>query len=67
MCDTSVLDSFINMPICEVTIQINQPTTCNNFSSLLLEVYVQIHHVLGVLTPRSSTTAVASSGFTIAA
>src|SRR5215475_4164021 len=25
------------------TIQINQPTRCNNFSSLLLEVYVQLN------------------------
>jgi hypothetical protein len=25
------------------TIQINQPTRCNNFSSLLLDVYVQLN------------------------
>jgi hypothetical protein len=47
------------------TIKINQPTRCNNFSSLLLEA----QHVSGVLKPiiRSSTTAVAASGFIIGA
>jgi len=25
------------------TIQLNQPTRCNNFSSLLLDVYVQLN------------------------
>jgi hypothetical protein len=51
------------------TFQINQPTRCNNFSSLLLDVYAQLKHVSGVLTPIiiSSTTAVAASGFTVGA
>jgi len=50
-------------------IQINQPTRCNNFSNLLLDVYVQLNMFRGVLTPiiRSSTTAVAASGFTVGA
>jgi DNA-binding IclR family transcriptional regulator len=50
-------------------IQINQPTRCSNISSLLLDVYVQLNMFRGVLTPiiRSSTTAVAASGFTIGA
>ena len=50
-------------------IQINHPTRCSNFSSLLLDVYVQLNMFRGVLTPiiRSSTTAVAASGFTIGA
>jgi hypothetical protein len=51
------------------TIQINQPTRCCNFSSLLLDVYLPGQHVSGVLTPiiRSSTIAVAASGFTFGA
>jgi len=49
-------------------VQINQPTRCNNFSILLLDVYLQLN-VSGVLKPiiRSSTTAVAASGFTFGA
>jgi hypothetical protein len=49
------------------SIQTNQPTRCNNFPSLLLDVYVQLNMFSGVLTPiiRSSTTAVAASGFTV--
>jgi hypothetical protein len=39
------------------TIQINQPTRCNNFSSLLPDVYVQLNVFRGIITPiiRSST------------
>jgi hypothetical protein len=50
------------------TIQINQPTRCSNLSSLLLDIYVQLN-VSGILTPiiRSSTTALAASGFTFRA
>ena len=29
--------------IAQITFQINQPTRCNNFSSLLLDVYVQLN------------------------
>jgi len=29
------------------TVQINQPTRCNNFSSLLLDVYVQLNMFRG--------------------
>jgi len=41
------------------------PTRCNNFSILLFWHLFTAQHVLGVLTPiiRSSTTAVAASGF----
>jgi phosphopantetheine adenylyltransferase len=52
-----------------LTFQINQPTRCNNFSSLLLDNLCTAQHVSGVLMPtiRSSTTAVAASGFTVGA
>ena len=45
------------------------PTRCNNFSSLLSWRLFTAQHVSGVLTPiiRSSTTAVAASGFTLGA
>jgi hypothetical protein len=51
------------------SIEINQPTRCNNFSSLLLLCLCTAQHVSGVLTPiiRSLTTAVAASGFTVRA
>ena len=47
-------------------IQINQPTRCNNFSSLLSWRLFTAQHVSVVLPPiiRSSVTAVAASGFT---
>ena len=50
-------------------VQINQLTRCNNFSSLLLDVLCTAQYVSGVLTHiiRSSTNAVASSGFTVGA
>jgi len=35
------------------TFQINQPTTCNNFSSLLLDVYVQLNMFQASLRPSS--------------
>jgi hypothetical protein len=46
--------------------QINQPTRCKNFSSLLLEVYVQLNMFRASSRPSSgaTTTAVAASGFT---
>jgi hypothetical protein len=49
------------------TFQINQPTGCNDFSSLLLDVYVQLNTFLGIYPPiiGSSTTAVAGFGFTV--
>jgi hypothetical protein len=48
------------------TIQINQPTRCNNFSSLLLDVYVQLNVFRAFSRPSSgATTAVAASGFTV--
>jgi len=45
------------------------PTGCNNFSSLLSWCLFTAQHVSGVLTSiiRSSTTAVAASGFTVVA
>jgi len=53
----------------QYAIPINQATRCNNFLSLLFDVYLAAQHVSGVLTPiiRSSTTAVAASGFTVGA
>jgi hypothetical protein len=36
-------------------IQINQPTICNNFSSLLLDVYVQLHMFRASSRPSSCT------------
>jgi hypothetical protein len=46
------------------TIQINQPTRCNNFSSLLLDVYVHLNMFRASSCPSSgaTTTAVAASG-----
>ena len=46
--------------------QINQPSRCNNFSSLLLDVYVQLNMLRASSRPSSgaTTTAVAASGFT---
>jgi hypothetical protein len=51
------------------TIQINQPTRCNNFSSFITWRLCTAQHVSGVLTSiiRSSTTAVAASAFTFGA
>jgi len=38
---------FIIFKVCKSihhhTIQINQPTRCNNFSSLLLDIYIQLN------------------------
>jgi len=46
------------------TVQINQPTRCNNFSSLLLEIYVQLNMFRSSSRPLSeaTTNAVAASG-----
>jgi hypothetical protein len=46
------------------TIQINQPTRCNDFSSLLLEIYVQLNMFRSSSRPSSeaTTNAVATSG-----
>jgi hypothetical protein len=58
---TSSLCIFILFQVCKSvhhhTIQINQPTSCNNFSSLLLDVIFTVQHVSDVLTPiiRSSS------------
>jgi hypothetical protein len=49
------------------TFEINQPTRCNNFSSLLLDVYVRLNMFQASSIFRSSTTAVAASGFTVGA
>ena len=51
------------------TIQINQPTRCNSFSSLLLGVYLQLNMFRASSRPSSgaTTTAVAASGFTVGA
>jgi hypothetical protein len=51
------------------TIQINQPTGCNNSSSLLLDVYVQLNMFRASSHPSSgaTTTAVAASGFAVGA
>jgi hypothetical protein len=51
------------------TIQIKHPTTYNNFSSLLLEVYVQLNmfRASSRQSSGSQTTAVAASGFTVGA
>jgi hypothetical protein len=48
-------------------IQINQPTRCKNFSSLLLDFYVQLNMFWASTCPLSgaTTTAVAASGFTV--
>jgi hypothetical protein len=50
-------------------IQINQPTICNNFSGLLLDVYLQLNMFRAFSLPLSgaTTTAVAASGFTFGA
>jgi len=44
--------------------QLNQPTRCSNFSSLLLDVYVQLNMFRASSRPLSgaTTTAVAASG-----
>jgi hypothetical protein len=40
--DKELLDlKFASQSVRHHTIEINQPTRCNNFSSLLLDVYVQ--------------------------
>jgi hypothetical protein len=51
------------------TIQINQPTRCSNFSSLFLEVCLQLNLFQASSCPSSGvpTTAVAASGFTFVA
>jgi hypothetical protein len=49
-------------------IQINQPTRCNNFSSLLLDIYVQLNMFWASSCPSSgATTAVAASSYTVGA
>jgi ABC-type sugar transport system permease subunit len=46
-----------------LSIQINQTTRCNNFSSLLLDVYIQFNMFRASSRPSSgATTAVAASG-----
>jgi hypothetical protein len=49
--------------------QINQPTRCKKFSSLLLDVYIQLNMFWASSCPSSgaTTTAVAASGFTVGA
>ena len=56
-------------PVHHHTFQMIQPTRCNNFSSLLLEVYVQLDMFRASSRPSSeaTTTAVAASGFTFGA
>jgi hypothetical protein len=50
------------------TIQINQPTRCNNFSSLLPDVYLQLNMFRASSCQSSgATTAVAAFGFTFRA
>jgi hypothetical protein len=51
------------------TTQINQPTICKNFSSLLLDVYVQLKmfRASSRTSSGATTTAVAASGFTAGA
>jgi hypothetical protein len=52
------------------TIQINQPTRCNNFSSLLLEVYLQLNMFRASLRPSSGAQQLQQqplSGFTFGA
>jgi hypothetical protein len=46
--------------------QINQPTRCNNFSRLLLDVYLQLHMFRASSRP-SSRAQVAASGYTVGA
>jgi hypothetical protein len=47
-----------------ISIQINQPTRCNNFTGLLFDVYVQLNMFQAFSRPPSeaTTTAVADSG-----
>jgi hypothetical protein len=49
------------------TIQINQPTRCNNLSSLLLDVYLHLNMFRASSRPSSEATitAIAASGFTV--
>jgi hypothetical protein len=46
-CRSLIRDIINKFKVCRSvhhhTIQINQPTRCNNFSSLLLDVYVQLN------------------------
>jgi hypothetical protein len=51
------------------SVPINQPTRCNNFSSLLLDVYVRLNMFRAFARPSSgaTTTAVAAFGFTVGA
>jgi len=51
------------------TIQINQPKSCNRFSSLLLNVYEQLNMFRGSSRPSSGAQQlrVAASGFTVGA
>jgi hypothetical protein len=48
------------------TIQINQPTSCNSFTSLLLDVYVWLNIFRAPLFHHQErTTALGASGFTV--
>jgi len=45
--------SDVSKPVHHHTIQINQPTRCNNFTSLLLDVYVWLNIFRAPLRPSS--------------
>ena len=53
-----------NYTICDINFQLNQPTSCSNFSSLLLVVLIQLNMFRASSCPSSgaTTTAVAASG-----
>ena len=52
-----------------IIVQINQPTKCNSFSSLLLDIYVRLNMIRASSHPSlgATTTAVVASGFTVGA
>jgi hypothetical protein len=60
---------MIDLNVNNFPIQINQPTKCSSFSSLLHDVYVQLNMFRASSRPSSgaTTTALAASGFTVGA
>jgi len=52
---TCCANHVMDMQVLYLTFQINQPTRCNNFSSLLLDVYVQLNTFQASSRPSSGT------------